>query len=412
MDQIEAYREWVCTAFSRHLARVFRPHGFEWRDEEHPCLTGFVRAFGDVTQRVQISLQSFRQEHFGLSLLFGFRSESAEAIYQRFVTVHQERAALGKTCLFTLKDLARLGWEVTRSTLCGQIMACANVLAPLYRLMCDRARQSAALHADDTPVVLLAPRRTAHAWVYVGDADNPYTVFDLSVGRSQDAPAAFLQGYGGFVHADGFAGYNPVYAGGATHVGCWMHARRYFFDARLTDPERSHEALAWIRALYAVERDAKEKGLTGADLAAYRQRHGAPILTAFAHWLAEQVPRVLPKSEIGKAVTYATNQWPSLVVYTRDGRLTIDNGPAEQAIRPLAIGRRNWLHIAGDGGLRPTAVLLSLAASARRPGINPWAYLTHVLTELPARPLGAGLADLLPDGWARSQAGTSCTASY
>src|SRR5262249_53945254 len=155
--------------------------------------------------------------------------------------------------------LGRLGWEVTRSTLCDQILACAGALVPLYRLMCERVLLSAALHADDTPVALLSPRRTAHAWVYVGDAANPYTVFDLSVGRSRDAPAAFLKGYQGFVHADGYAGYNPVYARGARHVGCWMHARRYFFDAQLTDPERAHEALARIRALYAVEKE-----LTGA----------------------------------------------------------------------------------------------------------------------------------------------------
>ncbi len=116
--------------------------------------------------------------------------------------------------------LSRLGWEVTRSTLCDQILACAGALAPLYRLMCDRGRASASLHADDTPVALLAPRRTAHTWVYVGDAANPYTVFDLSVGRPRDAPAAFLKDYQGFVHADGYAGYNPVYEGGATHVGC------------------------------------------------------------------------------------------------------------------------------------------------------------------------------------------------
>jgi transposase len=122
--------------------------------------------------------------------------------------------------------LGRLGWDVTRSTLCDQVLACAGVLEPLYRLMCDRVRLSAALHTDDTPVPLLAPRRTAHAWVYVGDAVNPYTVFDLSVGRSRDAPTAFLKGYTGFVHADGYAGYNAVYEGGARHVGCWMHARR------------------------------------------------------------------------------------------------------------------------------------------------------------------------------------------
>src|SRR5262249_11231155 len=142
--------------------------------------------------------------------------------------------------------LGRLGWEVSRSTLCDQIIACAGVLEPLHRLMCDRVRRSAALHADDTSVVLLDPRPTAHAWVCGGDAASPSTVYDLSVGRSGDAPAAFLRGYKGFVHADGYAGYNPVYEGGATHVGYWMHVRRYFFDARLTDPERAHEALARI----------------------------------------------------------------------------------------------------------------------------------------------------------------------
>jgi hypothetical protein len=168
-----------------------------------------------------------------------------------------------------------------------------------------------------------------------------------------------------------------------------MHARRYFFEAGVADPERAHEALARVRALYAVEADARARDITEAALAAHRQRHAAPILAAFADWLAEQAPRVLPKSAIGEAVTYAANQWPSLVVYTQDGRLAIDNGPAEQAIRPLAVGRRNWLHVGGDGGLRPTAVLLSLAASVRRHGVNPWTYLAHTLAELPVRPAGA-----------------------
>src|SRR5262245_39243877 len=298
--------------------------------------------------------------------------------------------------------LGRLGWEVSRSTLCDQIIACAGVLEPLYRLMCARVLRSAALHTDDTSVVLLGPLRTAHAWVYVGDAANPYTVFDVSVGRSGDAPAEFLRGYKGFVHADGYTGYNPVYEGGATHVGCMMHVRRYFFDARLNDPERAHEALARIRALYAVEKAAKEEGLTGSNLAAYRQRFAGPVLTAFDCWLADQRPRVLPKSTIGEAFTYATNQWPTLGIYLTEGRLTIDNAAAEQAIRPLAVGRRNWLHLGGDGGLKPTAVLLSISASIKRHGLDPWVYLKHVLTELPTRPPSADLTDLLPDVWAKS----------
>jgi hypothetical protein len=238
----------------------------------------------------------------------------------------------------------------------------------------------------------------------VGDAAHPYTVFDLTAGRCQEFPAAFLAGYTGFLQADGYAGYNPIITGGATRVGCWAHARRYFFDARLSDLERSHDALARIRALYAVEREAKEKRLTESNLAAFRQARAGPVLAAFAEWLAEHRPRVLPRSGIGEALTYATNQWGTLGVYVTDGRLTIDNAPAEQAIRPLCVGRRNWLHLGGDGGLNPTAVLLSVVASVKRHGLDAWAYLKHLLTELPARSTEADLTDLLLDVWARPRA--------
>jgi transposase len=202
-----------------------------------------------------------------------------------------------------------------------------------------------------------------------------------------------------------YAGYNPVVAGGATRVGCWAHARRSFFDALLSDPERAHDALSRIRALYAVEAEARERDITGVALASFRQARAGPVVKAFAEWLAGQRPRVLPKSPIGEALTYAANQWPTLGVYLTDGRLTIDNGPAEQAIRPLATGRRNWLHLGGDGGLRPTAVLLSLAASTKRYGVEPWGYLRHVRTELPTRRPSAELTDLLPDGWTHARIG-------
>jgi transposase len=300
--------------------------------------------------------------------------------------------------------LARLGWSVSRSTLCDQMMRCAELLTPLYDLMCRRVRTSFALHADDTPIALLNPRRTAYAWVYVGDQANPYTVFDLSAGRQQEFPQKFLAGYGGYIHADAYAGYNPLYTAGATHVGCWMRARRNFFEAKDSDPARTHEALARIRLLYAVEAEAKANGLSGTDLAAYRQEQSGPVLQSFGDWLAQEVPRVLPKSKMGEAVGYASNQWPTLIRYLQDGRLTIDNAPAEQAIRPLAIGRRNWLQIAGDGGLKSAAVLLSVTASAKRHGVNPWVYVKHILTASAARPRAAGFSDLLPDAWAQAGA--------
>lgn len=312
--------------------------------------------------------------------------------------------------LYRLESIfARLGWNVARSTLCDLTMRCGHVLTPLYQWMCRRVLQSASVHTDDTPITLLDPKRTAHAWVYVGDTANPYTVFDLSVGRGQEFPQAFLKGYKGFLHADGYAGYEAIYRAGATHVGCWAHCRRYFYEARLASPELAHAALARIRTLYAVEKDAKALNLAGAELADYRREHAGPVLDAFATWLAEHAPRVLPKSPIGEAFTYALHQWPSLGVYLTDGWLSIDNHPAEQAIRPLAVGRKNWLHIGGDGGLKPAAVLLSVAASAKRHAVNPWAYFKHILTELPARPPDADLSDLLPDVWARFGAGPAGT---
>jgi hypothetical protein len=224
-------------------------------------------------------------------------------------------------------------------------------------------------------------------------------------------PETFLAGYRGFIHADAYAGYNSLYAAGATHVGCWAHARRNFFEAKDSDPVRAHEALARIRLLHAVEAEAKAKKLTGAELAAYRQEQAGPVLQSFADWLAHEVPRVLPKSKIGEAVGYTVSQWPTLIQYVEDGQLTIDNSPAERAIRPLAIGRRNWLQIAGDGGLHSAAVLLSVAASAKRHGVNPWVYVKGILTASAARPRAADFNDLLPDAWAQAPANSVPEAS-
>lgn len=298
--------------------------------------------------------------------------------------------------------LGRLGWDVSRSTLCDQVMACAAVLSPVYELMCRRVRQSFALHADDTSITLLNPHRTGYAWVYLGDECHPYTVFELTTGRKGEFPEEFLRGYQGFIHADGYTGYNPLYNAGATHVGCWMHVRRYFFEAKDTASAQVHEALARIRSLYAVEAEIKDQKLTGDAVVAYRRQRAGPVIDAFADWLAAEVPRALPKSKYGEAIIYASNQWPTLTRYLNDHRLRIDNGPAEQAIRPLAVGRRNWLHIAGDGGLSSAAILLSFAASIKRNAVPPWQYLKHLLTELPSRPAGADLTDLLPDAWSNA----------
>ena len=239
--------------------------------------------------------------------------------------------------------LARHGWDVCRSTLCDHLKKCGELLTPLYDLMHRRLLQSYAIHADDTPLLLLRPRRTAYAWIYLGDAQNPYTLFDLTAGRSQTFPQRFLEGYRGFVHADAYDGYNAVH-NNLRHLGCWMHARRYFVEAESSDP-RAVEALAFIRTLYAVEREIKDEReklgeqFTDANMVRVRRTRAGPILATFSAWLEAQHRSATPKSLFGQAVEYSRNQWASLVRYLDDARFDIDNGSAERAIRPLAIGR-------------------------------------------------------------------------
>jgi transposase len=307
--------------------------------------------------------------------------------------------------------LSRHRWDVRRSTLCDHLQKCGHLLTPLYDLMRLRLLQSFAIHADDTPLLLLRPRRTAYAWVYLGDSKNPYTLFDLSAGRSHTFPQAFLAGYRGFVHADAYDGYNAVH-NNLRHLGCWMHARRYFVEAEPNDP-RAVEALAFIRTLYAVEREIQDErdklGDTFPDANAVRlrQTRAGPILAQFSDWLEVQRRQSTPKSLFGQAIEYARNQWASLVRYLDDARFAIDNGVAERAIRPLAIGRSNWLHIGGDGGLKTASVLLSVCASATRHRLNPWSYLQDVLDQLAARTASDDVSALLPDAWAIRHARTN-----
>jgi hypothetical protein len=276
----------------------------------------------------------------------------------------------------------------------------------LYLLMCDRVRQSKVIHTDDTPVTTLDRadpdgRKTGRVWVYLGDHAHPYTVYDMTASRSRDGPKTFLDGFRGYLQADAFGGYDGLYAKGVTEVACWAHARRKFFDAKETAAAEAHEALARIRALYDIETRAKP--LAPAERAALRRAEAAPLLASFGRWLDDRRPHALPKSPLGQAVTYATNQWPALQVYVTDGDLAIDNNAAERALRKIAVGRKNWLFFGSDAGGTTAAVLASFTETCRRHAVNPWTYLADALTKLPTHP-AEQLADFLPDRWAAAHA--------
>lgn len=296
---------------------------------------------------------------------------------------------------------ARQGVEVSRKTQWGWVLRSADKATALVDLMKQEVLASKVIHTDDTPVRVQGDGQdgpfTGRFWVYVGDAAHPYTVYDYTPSRKRDGPARFLEGYEGYLQADAFGGYDGIYASGEViEVACWAHCRRYFYDARSTDSNRAHRMLAWVRRLYDVERDAKK--LDAKQRLALRQEQSKPLLETMKQWLDEQQPKLLPKSPIGDAANYALNNWNALIRYLDDGDLDIDNNEAEQALRGIAIGRRNWLFLGSDRGGRAAAVHYSLIQSAKRHGLDPFAYLRDVLLRITAQGQ-ANLHELLPDRW-------------
>jgi transposase len=301
----------------------------------------------------------------------------------------------------------RQGVYLHRSTLSDWLGAWADLLRPLYNLMVNLVLQSRALHTDDTTVKLqqLVTHllSTARLWVYLGDAAHPYNVFDFTLNHKRDGPQQFLADYWGYLHADAFSGYDGLYLpdpGTASariiEVACNAHARRKFYEARGTDALRSHQALAYYRQLYELERGAKD--FSDAQRLQMRQDLAVPIVGRFHQWLEGQRPQVLPKSPMAEAIGYALNNWAALVRYTEAGFLAIDNNVAEREMKRIAIGRKNWLFVGSPQGGQTAAVLVSFTSTCQRLGIEPWAYLQDVLTRLPTMPAGE-LVELLPDRW-------------
>jgi transposase len=302
--------------------------------------------------------------------------------------------------------LARHGVTLSRSTLCDWMRAVGVALEPLVALMRTRILRSALIQTDDTPVDVLQKGskknvRLGRLWVYRGDESEPYTVFDFTPDRSRDGPRNWLGNYRGWLQADAYSGYDELFRtrSDLIEVGCWAHARRYFFEARETDL-RAVEALAWIHRMYAVEREADEHderknpeqgvapeiALRVRD-AVHRQmlRHerSKPLLTSLFERLDAWHADVLPKSPFGQAVQYALNQRAALKRFVEDGRLPIDNNASERDIRSIALGRRNWLFCGSVRGGRTAATITSLIATCQRHRVEPFTWLRDALAALP-----------------------------
>src|SRR5580704_7450840 len=198
--------------------------------------------------------------------------------------------------------------------------------------MGQRVQASRVVHTDDTRVPIQSPGegkcRNGRLWTYIGDGLNPYVVYDYTADRTRAGPTNWLRSYKGYLQADAYGGYDGIYhSGGVTEVACWAHARRKFFDAKETDGKRAVQMLSMVRELYAVEEQAKE--LDDDKRRELRQAQSVPVLARIKTWLDAERLIVLPRSEMGKAFTYALNQWNALCAYTMQGFLAIDNNAAE-----------------------------------------------------------------------------------
>lgn len=299
---------------------------------------------------------------------------------------------------------ARSGVAIPRATLAEWIGATGVQLQPLVAALKDELLAQSVIHVDETPIALLDPGagKTQRAYLFgyrTAAADHPIVVFDFCDSRSGKHAARFLDGYRGALMVDDFAGYKALFESGLTELGCMAHARRKFFDLHQAN-QSTHalEALERIGELYRIEAAARD--MSPEDRRGYRLQHARPRLDAFHAWLVTLRQAALGGSGLVKAIDYSLKRWSALTRYVNDGRYPIDNNPIENAIRPIALGRKNWLFVGSESAGRRAAAVMSLLATAKANGHDPHAWLLHVLTRLPTT-LNSRIGELLPHRWSK-----------
>ena len=285
--------------------------------------------------------------------------------------------------------LARLGIELSHTLMSEWLMQCAELLEDVHRRMIRKVLDSGHIYTDDTTLPLQnddpARRKTFEAklWVYAKDNRHgpPLIVYEFSKSRSRDAPLSFLANYRGFLQADAYPGYDPLFlAGKITEVACNVHARRKFVEAAdlLKTPGRPHEALVFYKKIFRIERQIKD--LSDEERLRERQAKSVPLLTQFKAWLDNAVHSVLPKDTFGIAVNYALKHWDALTNFTRAGHLEASNNYAERCMRTVAVGRKAFLFVGSERAGHAAAIYYSLVESCKANKVNPLTYLTYVLT--------------------------------
>lgn len=291
----------------------------------------------------------------------------------------------------------RSGVELDRATLASWVAECAKLLTPLADAIGRYVVAGSKVHADDTPVPVLEPgrgkTRTARVWTYVrddrpaGSSDPPAVWYRYSPDRRAARPASHLRGFCGILQADAYAGFASLYRDGSiVEAGCWAHARRKFFDLFVLDRSAiAEEAIRRIAELYGIER--RIRGRQPQDRLRVRQHESAPRLAALNAWLSAVLLKVPARSGLATAIKYTLVRWDAMTLFCRDGRAEIDNNSAEREIRPIVLGRKNYLFQGSDHGGEHAAVIYTIIGSAKLNGREPYAYLVEVLDRIAEHPI-------------------------
>lgn len=307
----------------------------------------------------------------------------------------------------------RSGAFIARSSMADWIGQCGVQLEPLAQALRQYVLQRAVLHGDETPIKLLNPgagkTHQAYAWVWrtsdleTQSATEPESrgravIYDFCTSRAGEHARRMLQDFSGVLLTDDYAGYKALYAqGNVREAGCWAHARRKFHEAaRLNHSQIAQEAVHRIAQLYAIEREVQT--FSADQRLAVRQQRSGPLLEAFKVWLLEQRVLLVKADVTAKAMDYTLRRWAALTLHLGDARIPVDNNAVENAIRPIALGRKNWLFVGSEQAGQRAATLMSLIESAKLNGHDAWAYLKDILTKLPTWP-NSRLHELLPHRW-------------
>jgi transposase len=302
-----------------------------------------------------------------------------------------------------VEQFKREGMNLPYSTITDWTAATCTLITPLYEALKKMILQSNYLHADESPIKVLdkTKKGTTHRgyfWVYQNSVDR-LVLFDYHEGRGREGPQEMLKDFKGHLQTDAYSVYDFFkQQEGITVMHCMAHARRMFFDALENDPARAQYAMEQFGLLYDIERKAKTQSLSIDELRQLRQSEALPILLSFEQWMKQEYIKVTPKSAIAKALGYCMGRWRELRVYTTDGKFNIDNNPVENSIRPVAIGRKNYLFAGSQEAAKRSAMLYSLLGTCKLHSINPLIWLTDVLKRINAHPINQ-IEDLLPQNW-------------